>query len=71
MSRSPVPAPALRHLPNLLSAARIGCAPLLVWLAADRAWRVRELPAEHAAMVSAPDALAALLDELAEPPRRA
>lgn len=38
---------------------------------ADPAWRVCELPAEHAAMVSAPDALADLLDSLAEPLRRA
>lgn len=42
---------------------------LFARFAADPAWRVCELPAEHAAMVSAPDALAALLDSLAEPSR--
>jgi hypothetical protein len=42
---------------------------LFTRFAADPAWRVRELPAEHAAMVSAPHALAALLDALAEPLR--
>jgi pimeloyl-ACP methyl ester carboxylesterase len=42
---------------------------LFARLAADPSWQVRELATEHAAMVTAPDALSSLLVDIARPAR--